>query len=335
MNQNIKWFRYLKPNPKSKSCLLSYYNPTTDSLIVAKQSRSTTKTSFTFAYFNNYIEFYRFQLSIPIHEKHFHEVILSQPQKARFDIDISSSSIELYQETLDSLIDSISQTIQSLELSFSISTDILVLTSHGNTKKSCHVILPNLYHLNNKDAKAFFDTIINLIPQHLRPSIDPSIYSSTQQFRMLHSSKFETHSPPRIKKLESQWLYRNNIIKYTHPDDIGNQEIFIFYSSLITTTDNLTLIPLYNNKPNQLDINIQIPEKFIHDIITLCSKHINPFPFKFRSITNNMICLDRLNPSYCSLCKRTHEKDNPYIILTTNKKLYFYCRRGSRIPILT
>ena len=304
---------------------------------MAKQARSLIKTSFSYAYFNDYIEFYRFQLSIPIPERHFHEVILQTSQKPHFDIDISYSKVpplesleSLFQQTLDALIDAIIETFNSVSISLNLSQDILIFTSHSVLKKSCHIILPNHYHLNNKDAKFLFDILIEKIPPNIQPLIDASVYSSTQNFRMLHSSKFE--DTPRVKTFQPRWSHRDTTISYSFPEDPGDTELFIFYSSLISMTHNSKLIPFHSSQPQT--IIEPIPEKFINDIILACSNHISPFPFKFRSTNQNFINLDRLKPSYCSSCKTIHDKENPFISLS-NRKIYFHCRKGLSILIPT
>ena len=44
---------------------------------------------------------------------------------------------------------------------------------------------------------------------------------------------------------------------------------------------------------------------------------------------NLLIVLRRLNPTYCELCKRIHESENPFITVTGDfRNVTFYCRRN-------
>lgn len=51
------------------------------------------------------------------------------------------------------------------------------------------------------------------------------------------------------------------------------------------------------------------------------------FPYKIREIRGNCIDLIRTRPSRCPQCNRTHENENPYMIVTRTNQLYMYCRR--------
>ena len=69
--------------------------------------------------------------------------------------------------------------------------------------------------------------------------------------------------------------------------------------------------------------DFSILDKLQDDISGLVSNN-----FKIRSHNNNLILLDRLNPTYCKQCKREHQKENPYIIITENNEYLLYCRRS-------
>ena len=44
---------------------------------------------------------------------------------------------------------------------------------------------------------------------------------------------------------------------------------------------------------------------------------------------NLLIVLRRLNPTYCEICKRVHESENPFITVTGDfRNVVFYCRRA-------
>jgi hypothetical protein len=55
------------------------------------------------------------------------------------------------------------------------------------------------------------------------------------------------------------------------------------------------------------------------------SQGYDPNVFKVRKKIGSMILLDRIKPAYCSVCKRTHDHENAYMITPTK----FFCRRAT------
>jgi hypothetical protein len=56
------------------------------------------------------------------------------------------------------------------------------------------------------------------------------------------------------------------------------------------------------------------------------------YPFTIREVEGYFIYLNRLAPSYCEICQRIHENENPYIFVTP-QKVYLNCRR-TKISLL-
>jgi len=52
------------------------------------------------------------------------------------------------------------------------------------------------------------------------------------------------------------------------------------------------------------------------------------FPFIVRDVKGSIISLKRLKPSFCKICERVHEHENPYL-LVIDDNVYFYCRRNT------
>ncbi len=59
--------------------------------------------------------------------------------------------------------------------------------------------------------------------------------------------------------------------------------------------------------------------------------------FSFCEHIGNYIILKRLKPSYCQVCLRTHEHENPYLFVKpylNGYQLYFNCRRNTESQLL-
>ena len=90
-------------------------------------------------------------------------------------------------------------TLNDFNVIIDISTDILIFTSHNENKKSYHIIIDHYYHMNNLEAKAFYNEIISKISPNFTKFIDHSVYSSIQQYRIVGSQKVNSNRPKIIK----------------------------------------------------------------------------------------------------------------------------------------
>ena len=121
-------------------------------------------------------------------------------QKPRFDIDMSMTSSEgailsspailrSPQAVLDDLLYAIMGYMASVGDAIDLATDVAVYTSHGATKASFHVVMPNHHHCNHREAKRFHELITNRMSSRYSPFVDPAVYSRFQLFRILGSTK--------------------------------------------------------------------------------------------------------------------------------------------------
>jgi len=124
-----------------------------------------------FTLFDSYLDFYLYMLKFPIEDRNFYEVILGDlPQKPHFDIDISKKDVDddenieyigniLYQAVIQCSI----ETLEELSVKVNIEKDILIYISHGNDKRSYHIIINNKCHDGNEEARAFYNTVVNKV----------------------------------------------------------------------------------------------------------------------------------------------------------------------------
>ena len=146
----------------------------------------------------DYLNVKRFS-SVPLSEinnqrTNNYEVILTdQPRRFYIDLDLKSSSTH-FPTTLDDLIDQCNETINhilSKEFKLKYQTPIILKTKNETTKKSAHLIYPDLILYNATSTKYLAQVIkhhIEHIPI-LKEAIDMKVYNNNQCFRLAYNTK--------------------------------------------------------------------------------------------------------------------------------------------------
>lgn len=319
-----------------------------------------------YAFFDSYLEFYEYMQKFNPIERAFYEIIFGElPQKPHFDIDIGINDLNSIYPGED--IDTVAETLREAVIMGCITVlsenlvmldmqrDILLYSSHGEDKRSYHLVINNKCHDGNKEAKAFYDAVmskIRIITQgKYLEFVDKSVYSPRQQFRMVGCQKQGSNRP---KVFYEQFWYQGE--QYTHiynedVTDLTMKKLTIIYESMISFTSGCVFLPsLVPPKPiNQnylgelpdLDGNIvehclnmlrekmascsfTITDRYGHDII------IRPTcPFGIKEVCGHLILLKRNAPSHCPICRKSepHEHENPYLFIVGGK-VYWDCRRS-------
>ena len=335
-----------------------------------------------YAHFPSIWEFYQYYYRCP--RRYFHEVIRgNEPQKARFDIDIDSHpDIDHVTDcTLGLLFDTIEEIFAGYHLPFTVEDDLLVYESNhypdGSLapKRSYHIVFRRWCHLNNEEAHAFYDVVLAKMGDGFRRYIDPAIYSRTQCFRLVGSSKYEEDvAHHRYKRRLSTLTIGTRTYHWPSPSVTGGYDCEEFRQSLITDVHACSFLPRFrtdsclkcqeairavqsNSSLPPLQrwtllsedikceectarINREYPEinySQANDYLRIVETTLSlPNYFRVRSLGPGRIDLLRLRPYYCPTCHRTHEHENPYLLIRETS-LLFYCRRtdhGYSVPLV-
>lgn len=177
--------------------------------------------------------------------------------------------------------------------------------------------------------------------------MDRAVYSKTQQFRLLGCEKFKSGRP---KTFNTQWQYFDKTVTYSYVEEIlsPNHEYMLqLEASLLSNTNSCNILPSFadgsetndffkksRKYERQDDINPKVAKQAVRMLaekggITVDNRR---FPYKFDRIVGALVLLRRLKPSWCSMCERTHEHENPFLVITGEgqlKNIYFHCRRAS------
>lgn len=312
MNGQI-WKRYL--NNPNKDNIMLYVNRDTDNLIICQALEYHNYTSFTsHSFFNKYIV----DNKIPENKMCFFECIMDyQNKKPYFDIDIESNEFDTI-PLIEELKNNINFILNKYEYS------ILVYTSHTKEKKSFHIIINGVYFSKKEELISFFDKIIERTSEKYIKYFDKSVYSNTQLFRMLGSKKYNKNNTKIFCKELSQNYFIPDRYK-KNKKGLNNYNLGI---SLVTNTTGCCMITDFINKVSgykKIDyndytsINIDVVENILH------KKYPN---FEIDKILDGIITLRTTEKYYCDICKRSHDSENPYIIVKNiTKSVVLVCRR--------
>lgn len=302
----IRWYGNLLS--KHLNGLLRNTKSTGDDLIICLQGEQFRQ----FAMFSPLYTFVNHILKTPLVERCFYEVIMgNSPQKPYYDIDISDKSVSI--EDAKEMINDLKRSI--LLDSRIKENDILIFSSNGSDKISFHVVVNNWCLPDYVSNKVYCHRVINNMKSPLRKFIDENVYKSVQQLRTFSSTK---RGVDRFKILESK-----------HDFNINKNERLNFFNtilaSLVSNTKSSKILEytevikrVYNSDLGDLsdeDISIVDNLDFIID-----------GTFTVGEINGRIIPLKRTRPSFCKLCDRDHQNENPYLIFNENN-IIFHCRR--------
>lgn len=307
------------------------------------------KQVYLYGIFKDEVILYDYMNNMDVENRCFYEVILgNQQQKPKFDIDIAKGDFtdeehhKIYMQTLSDVFNGIEEVFDDLDTYYDLN-NIMLFTSHNENKKSAHIILDRINVCNNTDAKEFYNKVIKYCPDTYK-YIDQAVYGITQQFRLFKSSKMGHN---RIKEFIPSFVNKNKLFKY-------NIDYIKYYEKLPNTTEeekefrkrfkgikiligsliNYIKYPTlkFEQKEQKEIIRDKIEDDKINDVINIIdTKYKNIYTYD--KIINGLICIKRLIPSYCNICKRTHNSIDGFIFIKGDK-FYLNCRRNEKSTLL-
>jgi len=355
-----KWYKRLKASPEGYTiCLLNDHpeHTLTQKIVVGIETSSQEQGkehSRLFALFNSYIELYNYQMQIAPDQRYLYEIIFGDlPQKPHFDIDIKDSECpkeigleELGNVVKDEVIANILAVGKENGVKFSLERDILVYTSHGETKRSYHIVIHHHCHSNHEQAKSFYKAVTGKMKVENAVYVDHSVYSSKQNFRLLGSQKILSYRP---KKFCETYSFAGKEVKHLYDVDFlspEHKQLESFKISLLSWVSECEYLPSFQDDSereryikHQIDMDYgDLSDTSIEEAIQIMHRSLqaegSKFPFAVREVRGNIVSLRRLRPSWCYICERTHEHENPYLLIV-GRDVHFCCRRsGSKSYLL-
>jgi len=357
----MRWYKYLKTNEdKIGKALMDHEKIDDNNLVICQKLEYLS-----FGRFTNYLDFAKHMIkNTPINERCYYETIFgNNRQRLYFDIEFFTSERdgEVYipesdaDKSIEHLVKIISEELNLITGNNALKNNkshILVFTSHANDKRSYHIIVEGYYVVDYKQNKAFHDRVNEKYPEKWRCIIDHSMYKSLQQFRIVNNTKWKDKRYKTLsEELTINYFGKNGWIPPAPPESDEHMFIMLLESSLITFTSTCSLLPNLviedknfkfkpkDNNGEETFYNPLTPED-IKEALGLCYKYAglefgdNRFPYSYLNtvesgVSSALILLKRHRPSKCQICNRTHEHENPYLIIAgENRDVYLDCRRN-------
>ena len=351
----VRWYYYLLPKTdasKNAKALFSTHPRATllNKFIVCWDyfDRNTKKESKLYGVFENYLNFAKFFLQVNPDLRSFFEIILGERlQKPHFDIDMELTEEQLSENLSEKVLEDLISTLKILIPELSLEKDVCIYSSHsqnGNSnKRSYHVVINHYCHTNNKEAKAFYYSVMKFLPKEYFDNgwVDHAVYSKTQQFRIYQSKKL--HSD-RTKVFHESWYFKGEIVKHIYDEVAENEDMQFLINldeSLVSArpgTCKLLLsfaIPEEFRKNKEFETGENVEYDLAMEAISLFAHSIGTTPessnfaYVFDRVEGPFVILKRRKPSKCRLCLRVHNHQNPYLFITPDTlNVFFHCRRA-------
>lgn len=330
---DLRWYSRLVPNPEVR-CLLDAYN-VKERFNVCYDVPSTNRNVRMFASCESPASFLNRINSINRRMWTFFEVIIgSKAQKPYFDIDMPTQSLDDVESTAQLLINELIHTVvDTLSLRghcVNVEQDVLLFSSHSSKKRSYHLVIDRVAFPNYVENRSFGISVIDQLPDNLAQFVDRSMWSRTQQFRLYLSQKPYSERP---KIMVREWRVGDTRIvvkKPTCPLDLTTE----FTASCVSWTPSCNILdPVTKQQPTmeprqRCANDNPLPHGVPRAIVARCEPKLWQV-FEIIKIDGSLISLRRKCSAYCSLCRRIHDSDNAFLVVTLYGRVDFHCH-GTR-----
>lgn len=204
---------------------------------------------------------------------------------------------------------------------------LLVATSSDAVKSSHHIVTDKWCVASCEEAKAIFLKVLDRIPERYRGALDHGMYKSLQQFRLYGSHKWNSE---RVKVFSEDYCnWETGVV----PVDEKHLEILRFSAFLLGNVSTCSYLPSFlADKPSRFQDNelSTIDKPTVEGALHLFRiGYENSGVFTYLSYEKCFIKLKRHRSSFCNICQRSHQHENPYLyVMGKYRHVYFDCRRS-------
>jgi len=312
----VKWYSFLN-NKDQKDCLSRNEKIKHGNIVICRQ---TTRKEF--AVFDDLLNFFSFSENTPAYLRCFFECLFpDSSRKPYFDVDIPIESEDLYSQSVE-LINEIKDKIREKVKNVVIA----VYSSHTDKKYSYHVVIVSHFLENFENCKGFCLSIIELLTHPLKKHVDLQVYKSVQQFRVLNSHKFERDNTKKLCDLSDTIAIPDSFLE--------RSSLYHFRVSLLTVVQDCEIIEGYQVKIQKKNLSSgNCTDEDIHKVINIVGKIYPGIEYNKSNIQDGNLLVTFKNKGgyYCELCLKTHEHENPFVIIKGKfRDILFSCRRDEK-----
>jgi len=331
--------RYKKYLKDKEGCLLNNLK-STNVYIIRKDKQGFAKFEGT----NKFFKFYNYAKTVDVKSWNFHEVYVSEIHKVRklaFDIDVENGSVQLLNNVTDDLIQHLLDVLKNYGIDLPLENIMYFSSNKVKGKKSVHLIVTGYLFACTEEknvTKFITKKVKELMNENLASYVDDKINNTIANLRIYMGTKIDEYRP---KIFQQGWYYKNQRVLY---NDEGIEE------ALETDDENISQFMFYVNILMKssitdktycefVDIKIHIRTKIINEepvdydideVMNLLENELPNVKVKVKQYDENgYIQLENINGYKCPNCNRTHEKENPYLLVKGKQQYVFFgCRRN-------
>lgn len=313
--------------------------------------------------FEDFVEYDKYSRKFVSTDQCFYELLIGS-RKPIFDIDIdlTKPGVEkVFQKNIENKVETwpicqhlllaVQKVMEQEGIKLQLNWQILWYSSHGPNKHSYHLVINGVYHPDHLEAQAFFQRVIQLVDPKYHEWIDRKVYSTKQQFRVLHCQKLGSNRP---KVLIREWdyldmqgqihhLYHQPSSKSNNPQEA---HLIDLSDSLASFTIKCQLLPNFDKQREErllaqstrkwdlINSSEELSAERIRKILDLAEtgwknlpNQSASFPYSFKDTVGSLINLKRDFPAFCSKCQRVHDAENGFIVVVGGK-IILNCRRS-------
>lgn len=262
---------------------------------------------------DSYDDFLRALDELPADRRTYHEVMFGDiPQKLKFDIDCESRDELDFDAMLTIIIETIKDAFLVCYMADLPREDIIVCkTPYDGRKYSAHIILMRAVS-NHQQGQQFTEKVLSYLPLDLCRIVDTTANNALKNMRCVYCHKAD-----------------DDVARTKAPYDLFGVGLPRAVDTFVTNTAGVQLMPdVFRTKQKREAPSTAAVDTYAREILALCD-----FPdHRFRNVRGDLLLFDRIRPSMCNICKKTHTHDNTLIVSAeqADKKLVVYemCRRN-------
>lgn len=298
--------------------------------------------------FETFLHFIFTLLSRPEDDRSFHEVIFGEfPLKLFFDLDVDLLMFPDFKEEtmISEIVRAILAYFKAEGISLQGNRNFVWLTSHGEYKKSYHLVIDGYFFFNMDEVTYVVNQIKEVLSPEVREYVDFGVYASKKNIRTLGSYK---RGESRKFIFLDEWKFEGKTLKYeysnTEEDSINEIDsekrkiVLQFEASLITNIGHcIPMISKVINIQKQYDEVPDCEDSTVQKGMEMLAKtgevSVEELPFQITGVSGNFIILKRLAPTHCMICDRVHEHQNPFLRVKETPECieyFYYCRRAGK-----
>lgn len=289
-----------------------------------------------FAYFQSPVYFASWVLKYLKKESRVFEEFCLGERLRKPVLDIECEDVSVNREELEcEVIDSLLAAFELKGVEIDIQKDLWIATSHRANKFSWRIVVDGWFHRDVYDARAFGELVKSGMREAWKNYIDIGIYSDKHRLRLVNNRK---HDGSVYFELKEQFIAKEVLYTHRFPEEIESPEhkfIMETQAMCISWISGCKPLPVYGEPPQEREYqDVEIEASDVNEAINITKSRLGEsWCYKYGGmVKGNCVILVRTRPAYCTVCKKEHESEHAFLVLSLvdTKEVEFHCRRADK-----